>query len=164
MNGVISRTSPYGFQVQGSADWINLSKFDTTGLNDSFKAAKSGDIVSYEVKVGKNGKAYLTALTLNGGQQPAAPAQITPSVQVVPGKSQDAAAPRGPDDKDLRITRLSALSTAFGEPYRAFAALEGVSTSEATEMSEVLAERLVRYALTGKFNNVAEEALANAQK
>lgn len=156
MNGVISRLSKYGLQVNGADTWLNLSKYSKDVTLDGLN---KGDTVDYE----QNNKGYLTKLVKLGagaavaGQYAGAAtsATATPSaaVQAVFG------AGARDDQKDLRITRLSALSTAFG----ALASLgsEGDSVEDTLVRAEALAERLTRYATTGKF--AAEESKSLAE-
>lgn len=154
MNGVISRLSPYGFQVEGNKDWINVSKFEK---DIDLKNFAKGDNVSYE----QNKKGYVTKLQKSTGAAFAAAVASLPDTDepsaladLQPAHSNSAASLT---DKDLRITRLSALSTAFGAPYERLASAEGVSLEDAASAALLLAERLTQYALNGTVA-VPEEA------
>lgn len=141
MNGVISRMSKFGFQVNGEDSWLNLSKYEK-GL--TLDGLNKGDTVSFDV----NGKGYLTKLVKLGAV--AATSTQTPPAPASGGFAQ-ALRNAGDNDKDTRITRLSALSTAFGAPFTYFASIEGSSVDEAVNSAKALAKELTRYALTGNF-------------
>lgn len=160
VQGKVSRVSKFGFQLEGDATkWFNVSKYEKS---ISLSAFSVGDTVEYE----QNSKGYVTKLNklqsanpnVNAGGNSATNAQsVSATVPAASGFDQakaNAVANATVNEKDLRITRLSALSTAFGALPLLKA--EGDSLDDLTEKAEVLTEELVRYAMTGSFLTSAE--------
>lgn len=149
MNGVIARVSKFGFQVEGDKlvgqdgkqKWYNLSKYEK-GL--TLDGLNKGDTVDYEA----NGKGFVTKLVKNASSV-VTDTQVNTASQV-----ESKPASYAPNDKDVRITRLSALSTAFGALSNLKS--EGDSLDDLTGKAEVLSVRLTRYAMTGNFDENTE--------
>jgi hypothetical protein len=143
MTGTVTRVSKFGVQLNGSDKWVNLSRYEESL---SLSGISKGDTVEYEL----NDKNYLTKIvkTSKGSSAPAESASQAPAKSGFDSAKSNAAA----NEKDLRITRLSVLSTAFGTPFQVLASREGADLDEVTGLVETLADRLMLYATTGKFD------------
>lgn len=147
MKVLLSRVSKFGLQYEGDKTvddagkqkWYNLSKYEK---DLSLTGFANGDTVTLEI----NAKGFVTKLEKVSGAS--VPQPGTPSgVSSDPAPAHRSNATR--NDADLRITRSSAVKTAFGEPFRVFAALEGQSLEDAENDALALAVRLTEYILNG---------------
>lgn len=149
MQVLLSRVSKFGLQYEGDKTvddagkqkWYNLSKYEK---DLSLTGFANGDTVTLEV----NAKGFVTKLEkVSGARRSAQQGQDAAPASSQPRTSNGNMPSR--NDADLRITRSSAVKTAFGEPFRVFAALEGQSLEDAENDALALAVRLTEYILNG---------------
>lgn len=151
MQTVLARVSKFGLQYEGDKTlddkgkqkWYNLSKYEE-GL--TLAGFSKGDTVNLEL----NSKGFVTKLEkVSGAAQAPSTLASTPS-EHHPAAGFDAAKANARNNEtELRITRSSSVKTAFGEPFRVFASVEGASLEDAVNLSLQLSERLANYILTG---------------